>query len=43
MTNQSPIWIYYENIATHEQLLPPERLDGLSKTIPFRNTYKPFN
>ncbi|MBZ6013419.1 MucBP domain-containing protein [Leuconostoc gelidum subsp. gelidum] len=32
MTNQSPIWIYYENIATHEQLLPPERLDGLSKT-----------
>ncbi|MEX0380361.1 MucBP domain-containing protein [Leuconostoc sp. MS02] len=29
MISESPIWVYYENIATHEPLLTPTRLDGL--------------
>lgn len=29
MTNSAPIWIYYENIATHDTILPPKRIDGV--------------
>lgn len=28
MTTEAPVWVYYENIATKEQLQTPVRLDG---------------
>lgn len=28
MTNESPVWIYYEDIATQETIQAPTRLDG---------------
>ncbi|ETJ39001.1 hypothetical protein Q604_UNBC07006G0001, partial [human gut metagenome] len=28
MTTEAPVWVYYENIATKEQLQAPVRLDG---------------
>lgn len=44
MTNDSPVWVYYEDIATQATLMSPTRLDGgvgepYSVTIPEITNY----
>ena len=44
MTNESPVWVYYEDIATQATLMSPTRLDGgvgepYSVTIPEITNY----